>query len=106
MTNHQFLVEKAISKFKKAKRIAVENFSSGYQSLNMEAQMNLEQDTRDYSWNAQTVAAIRYVINNYVPETLPDACKIGNRGFILSNVKPAQEELPVTPVKLVVNDVV
>jgi hypothetical protein len=53
-----------MKKFPKARRIAVENFSSGLTVLDMATSMNLSMDTRLYKWNAQTVAAIKYVINN------------------------------------------
>jgi hypothetical protein len=103
MTNHQYLVEKALVKWPKAKRIAVENATFGIKKMDMAVSMNLGADQAAYNWNTATMNAIHYVIKNYVPETLPGACKIGNRGFILSNVKPAQEELPVAPVKSVAN---
>jgi hypothetical protein len=62
--NASLLVTTAISKFPMAKRIAVENFTSGYDNLNMEASMNLSADTACYRWNAHTVKAIKYVLNN------------------------------------------
>ena len=58
------LIDQAIKKFPKAKRIAVSNFTMGYDSLSMEASMNLEMDARSYGWNAHTVAAIRWVLNH------------------------------------------
>ena len=57
------LVDRALVKYPKAKRIAVANFTSGYNSLTMEASMNLEMDAGLYKWNSQTVAAIRWVLN-------------------------------------------
>lgn len=58
------LIAKALAKFKNAKKIAVENFTMGYDELSMEAAMNLEMDASLYKWNAHTVSAIRYVLNN------------------------------------------
>jgi len=58
------LIDQAIKKFPKAKRIAVENFTMGYDTLNMEASMNLEADSRCYSWNGNTISAILYVLNH------------------------------------------
>jgi hypothetical protein len=58
------LIEKALKKFPKARRVAVENFTSGYDSFDMAAQMNLDADIRCYKWNAHTVNAILYVLNN------------------------------------------
>jgi hypothetical protein len=90
MTNFQYNVETALRKFPKARRIAVENFSFGSTKMDFATSMNLSADTAAYKWNAHTVNAIRYVIGHYVEETLPDATKIGNRGFIL----PKQENMP------------
>lgn len=58
------LINKAIAKFKNAKRIAVENFTMGYDSMSMEAYMNLEMDAASYKWNSHTIQAIQYVLNN------------------------------------------
>jgi len=52
------LIEKALVRFPKAKRIAVENFTMGYESLSSEAQSNLELDARLYDWNKDTINAI------------------------------------------------
>jgi len=73
MTNFQFIVEKAMAKFKKAKKIAVENFAGTCDVLDMAANMNLEMDAASYKWHPHTVAAIRYVIQNKVEETLAGA---------------------------------
>ena len=83
MTNNQFLIEKALTKFPKAKRIAVENFSMGCSQMDTSTELNLAYDTRLYKWNAHTVNAIRWVINNKVDETMAGAIKCGNRGFII-----------------------
>ncbi len=91
MTNHQYLVEKALVKYPKAKRIAVENATYGITKWDMGVAMNVGADTQAYKWNAHTVNAIRYVINNYVPETLEGACRVGNRGFILPS-SPSVED--------------
>jgi hypothetical protein len=58
------LIDQAIKKYPKAKRIAVENFTMGYDNLNMEASMNLEADSRCYFWNGNTISAILYVLNH------------------------------------------
>lgn len=56
------LIEKAMVKFPKARRIAVENFTMGYDSMNMEASMNLGMDARLYNWNSDTIKAIKFVL--------------------------------------------
>jgi hypothetical protein len=61
---NQLLIAKSLTKFPKAKKIAVENFTMGYDCLNMEASMNLSADTACYKWNSHTVSAIRYVLNH------------------------------------------
>ena len=91
MTNFQFIVDKALNKFKKAKRIAVENFAGTCDKLDMAANMNLEMDAASYKWHPHTTAAIRYVIQNKVGETLAGACKIGNRGFVFPKVETEQK---------------
>jgi len=58
------LIAKALKKFPKAKKIAVENFTMGYNELSMEASMNLEMDAAAYKWNAHTTNAIRYVLQH------------------------------------------
>lgn len=83
MTNYQHNVETALTKFPKAKRIAVENVTYGVTKMDMGFHINLEADTRAYNWNAHTVAAIKYVINNYVEETMVGATKCRNRSFVL-----------------------
>jgi hypothetical protein len=56
-------IEQALAKFKKAKRIAVENFTSGGAGKwDMAAAMNLDMDARLYSWNADTIKAIKFVM--------------------------------------------
>lgn len=85
MTNFQHLIEKALTKFPKAKRVAVENFSCSADKLDMATEMNLQADTQAYKWNSHTVNAIRWVINNKVEETMSGAIKCGNRSFILPN---------------------
>lgn len=56
------LIEQALKKFPKAKRIAVENFTMGCDKMDFATEFNLQADTQAYKWNAQTVAAIRWVI--------------------------------------------
>jgi len=58
-------IEQALKKFPKAKRIAVENFTSmGAGRWDMAAAMNLEADRAAYGWNAHTVNAIKWVMKN------------------------------------------
>ena len=57
------LIERALLKFPKAKRIAVENFTMGTDKMDMATSMNLTMDAGLYKWNAHTVSAIRWVIN-------------------------------------------
>lgn len=59
------LVEKAIAKYPKARKIAVENFTYGNEGkgMNFELAMNLGADTRCYAWKPDTVKAIKFVIN-------------------------------------------
>lgn len=67
------LIAKALKKFPKAKKIAVENFTTGYNELSMEASMNLEMDAAAYQWNAHTTNAIRYVLQHkHAFKTLAD----------------------------------
>ena len=56
-------IEAALGKFPKARRIALENATMG-QEDSMIFRMNLEQDRTCYSWNAQTMGAINYVMRN------------------------------------------
>jgi hypothetical protein len=58
------LIEKVLVRFPKAKRIAVENFTMGYDNLGDEALANLEMDSRLYSWNRDTINAIISVISS------------------------------------------
>ena len=87
MTNFDHLIATALRKFPKAKKIAVENFSFTADKMDMATNMNLEMDAASYKWHPHTVSAIRWVIANKVEETLAGACKCGNRGFILPEVK-------------------
>lgn len=67
------LIAQALKKFPKAKKIAVENFTMGYNELSMEASMNLEMDAAAYKWNAHTTNAIRYVLQHkHAFKTLAD----------------------------------
>ena len=58
------LIEKALTKFPKARRIDVENFTSGYDGPSLEARINLESDARCYLWTGHTINAILYVLNH------------------------------------------
>jgi len=67
------IIDQALVKFPKARRIAVSNFTMGYNSLSMEASMNLEMDARSYGWNAHTINAILWVLNHkHAFKTLTD----------------------------------
>ncbi len=65
MNDHDTAVEKAMAKFPKARRIAVENFTYGMQGKGMDfaTSMNLDADARCYGWKADTIKAIKFVIN-------------------------------------------
>lgn len=56
------LIEEALKKFPKARKIAVENFCLSACKDKTTNQWNLSEDTRMYSWNAHTTAAIRTVL--------------------------------------------
>jgi len=56
-------IEKALGKFPKARRIAVENATFGQEDT-MAFRMNLEMDRASYNWNAETMGAIHYVMRN------------------------------------------
>lgn len=56
------LIEQAMLKYPKARRIAVENFCIGYKIASYECMSNLLLDTRLYKWQASTVNAIKFVI--------------------------------------------
>ena len=64
MNEHTQAVEKAMKKFPKARRIAVENFTFGKQGRGMSFgdSMNLDMDARSYGWKADTIKAIKMVI--------------------------------------------
>jgi hypothetical protein len=57
------IIEQAMVKFPKAKRIAVENATMG-QELNMAFRMNVEMDRGLYNWNSHTMSAIYWVMKN------------------------------------------
>ena len=56
------LVDNALVKFPKAKRIAVENFCFSASDDKTTNQWNLTEDARMYAWNAHTTGAIRTVL--------------------------------------------
>jgi hypothetical protein len=54
------IIERVLSRYKKAKRIAVENFLSTSEGLRWEDQeANLEMDAALYRWKSDTIKAIR-----------------------------------------------
>jgi hypothetical protein len=58
------LVSRALIKYPKARKIAVQNFAGTCDRLDYGAEYNLAQDARDYAWNVQTINAIRWTIKN------------------------------------------
>ncbi len=54
------VVTAALTKFPKARKIAVENVSSWYRGTHID-NMNLSADIASYNWNPQTVNAIKFV---------------------------------------------
>jgi hypothetical protein len=61
--NETQLIEAALLKYPKARRIAVENVTMGAVP-GMAFSMNLEADRVAYNWNAHTMSAINYVMRN------------------------------------------
>jgi len=60
-------IDLAMAKYPKAKRIAVENFTSfGQGTWDTAAQFNLYQDAHDYKWNFHTIQAIKMVMQSNV----------------------------------------
>jgi len=57
------IIEQALTKYPKAKKIAVENATMG-QEMNMAFRMNVEMDRGLYNWNAQTMSAIYWVMKH------------------------------------------
>jgi hypothetical protein len=58
------IIEKALEKHPKAKRIAVENFLLSSIGYDYDNQMkNLYLDASLYRWNTQTINAIKYGLN-------------------------------------------
>lgn len=55
-------IEKALVKFPKAKKIAVQNFVCSARDNKRDNAMNLSADTRAYSWAGQTVNAIKFAL--------------------------------------------
>lgn len=64
IANTNYLIDLAMKKYPKAKRIAVSNFTHTCDGWDMAASMNLSADARAYGWNNHTVAAIKYVLGN------------------------------------------
>lgn len=59
----QTLIDSTLLKYKKAKRIAVENFTITAPDDRMANAINLNADARAYKWNSDTVKAIRKVLS-------------------------------------------
>jgi len=57
------LIDQAIKKFPKAKRIDVENFTSGYDHLSGEAALNLLVAAADYKLSGKTTEEVEHYIN-------------------------------------------
>jgi hypothetical protein len=60
------IIEAAMAKYPKARRIAVENATFGLHKGNfgIGERMNISADAASYKWNSATVNAIHYVIKN------------------------------------------
>jgi hypothetical protein len=56
------LIESALRKYPKAKRIAVENFVTSAPNDPIANAVNLGDDTRSYKWNSDTYLAIKYCL--------------------------------------------
>lgn len=55
-------VDKAMAKYPKARRIAVENFTSSCGDQGMHNALNLQADRKAYNWTQQTVDAIKLAV--------------------------------------------
>lgn len=62
MTDTGTLVEAALRRYPKAKRMAVENFCFSAPSNKVENKANLAADARSYPWNNDTINAIKMVL--------------------------------------------
>lgn len=58
-----FIIDKAMTKYPRAKRICVENFTDYYSEMTLEASGNLGMEVDLCHWNSHTVAAIKYVLD-------------------------------------------
>ena len=65
INNMSDIIEKALAKYPKARRIAVQNFAGGQEGrgMDMATSMNLAADTQCYGWKPDTVKAIKFVFN-------------------------------------------
>lgn len=57
------IIEQAIKKYPKAKKIAVENATMG-QTDSLAFRMNLSADAACYKWNRDTLQAINFIMAN------------------------------------------
>lgn len=57
-------IDLAITKYPKARRVAIENFTMGKEGkgLTMADSLNLEYDAKCYGWKPDTVKAIKFVM--------------------------------------------
>lgn len=57
-------IDLAITKYPKARRVAIENFTMGKEGkgLSMADCLNLEYDAKCYGWKPDTVKAIKFVM--------------------------------------------
>lgn len=60
MKNKNEVIQAALIKYPKAKKIAVENVSMWYRGT-YEDSMNLHLDAQSYGWNNDTMKAIKFV---------------------------------------------
>lgn len=58
------LIDQSLTLFPAAKKIAVENFTFGYEKMTLDASQNLAYDKRLYNWNEDTVNAIVWILNH------------------------------------------
>lgn len=57
------IIDRAILNYKKAKRSRVENFTSPYNCMTLEASGNLCMEVNLCNWNLSTVNAIKFVLH-------------------------------------------
>lgn len=66
MKTQKEIIQAALIKYPKAKKIAVENVSYWYRGTWDDA-LNLRLDAISYKWNSDTIKAIKYVYDQNIP---------------------------------------